>query len=56
MNIIYYMLDDICRYCIYMVYFICRYSLWWLTGSPENVMAETELVPDPNYWYVVGCW
>jgi hypothetical protein len=26
------MLDDICRYCIYTVYFICRDSLCWLTG------------------------
>ena len=25
-------LDDICKYCIYTVYFICSYSLCWLTG------------------------
>ena len=27
------MLDDIYRYCIYTLYFICRDSLCWLTGS-----------------------
>jgi hypothetical protein len=25
-------MDDICRYCIYTVYFICKDSLCWLTG------------------------
>jgi hypothetical protein len=22
----------------------------------ENLMAEPEPAPDPNYWYVIGCW
>ena len=24
--------------------------------SPENLMAEPEPVPEPNCWYVDGCW
>ena len=24
--------------------------------SPENLLAELELVPEPNCCYFVGCW